>query len=85
METDLTEFRQANTRQGDRCKGRRHIDGLTDQERAKLVVAMGDDGIQSTAIARVLSTWVGERVSRDWIKRHRIGECVTCRESPWTA
>jgi hypothetical protein len=72
---DLSEFHQAIRAPGPDCSVNRLIALLSEDQAAKLDAAFADQNIPGTAIATVLSGWVGQKVAVPTLRRHRNKEC----------
>jgi hypothetical protein len=75
---DLSEFLAARLQAGQKCPW--HAFGLSEEQQQKLTAAMATPEIPSTAIARVLKSW-GFPTNDYLVRRHRGGECGTCRSN----
>lgn len=86
MGADLSEFQRENAlTSGMRCKFRQAVhEQLDDQQRDALAEALADPTLKHSAIARVVSRWLGHTVAGLTIGRHRGDvQCVTCSADPW--
>jgi hypothetical protein len=75
---DLTEFYQQVRGKGPTCTIRPLVDRLDADQTAKLQAALACPPLDlpTTAIASVLSQWLGLKVSPQTLRRHRNGDCA---------
>jgi hypothetical protein len=74
-EHDLSEFFAETAKHGPSCSMVAVIESLADEEKEKLGLALSQGDIPSTAIARVVSRWTGQKIAATTVRRHRKGEC----------
>jgi hypothetical protein len=74
-EHDLSEFFAETAKHGPSCSMAVVIEALPDEQKDKLGAALVQGDIPSTAIARVVSKWAGQKIAAPTVRRHRKGEC----------
>lgn len=75
MILDLSEFEAAMPQRGPRCSMAILLRTLDTDRADKLQAALTAENITASAIARVLTTWTGDKWSIDRVTRHRSGSC----------
>jgi hypothetical protein len=72
---DLSEFRAETGKHGPSCTMVAVIESLSGEQQDSLGAALAEGDIPSTAIARVVSKWTGQKIAAPTVRRHRKGEC----------
>ncbi len=74
---DLSEF--VNKRPGPPCRVGEAFKKLSEEQKAKMAVALETNKITTAAIRRVFEGWVGTKFNPSSFQRHRDGDCACGR------
>lgn len=74
---DLSEF--VNKRPGPPCRVGEALRKLPEEQREKMVAALGEKKITTATVRRVFEGWTGTRFNPSSFQRHRDGDCACGR------